>query len=294
MPMNPDVDPGTDCDDADAFTFPGAAEDEDMDACMQDADEDGWGDTMVPGGVDVGSDCYDNNADLNPGDRALFTAIDNTGDIAEVDVTNGMITVFATVDISMQNPYGVISAAVSPVDGRVYGSQSQQQRLVSMDYCSGAAPTELPPHNLSICGLAFDPAGALYGVDSGADAIVTFDPATGMVTDSKKITINNMNVNIGSCGMAYDCVTGRLLITDGAQGRVLSVDGATGEAMQVAKVNNANWGSVGLEYDPVSKQVFTNNAQNFYQVQIDGSNQFTTLPMLEANINDLTYGPTCN
>ena len=168
---------------------------------MKDEDGDGWGDSSVAPGVDGGADCYDTNADLNPGDSVLFTAIDASGDIASVDVATGQIDVFATVDIApLQGMYQVISNAISPVDGRVYGSQSAKQRLVRYDYCDGGTPTELAHHGKSICG---------------------------------------------------------------------------------------------LEFDPVSKQVFTTNADELFQISIDGSDQYDTLPMLSESINDLTFGPTC-
>ena len=54
------VDNDLDCDDSDGATFPGAAENEaDSEACMNDDDDDGWGDDMPPAGVDVGIDCND-------------------------------------------------------------------------------------------------------------------------------------------------------------------------------------------------------------------------------------------
>ncbi len=50
--------------------YPGAAENEappDDEACMEDADHDGWGDDDPPPGVEPGSDCDDDNADAFPG-----------------------------------------------------------------------------------------------------------------------------------------------------------------------------------------------------------------------------------
>lgn len=94
--------------------------------------------------------------------------------------------------------------------------------------------------------------------------------------------------------MAVDCVTSRMLMTDGQNSRVLSVDPATGESTQVADVPEGQWNSVGLEYDPVSKQVFSNNGADLFQIQIDGSDQYVTLPQLSTSINDLSYGPSCN
>ncbi|PRQ06262.1 hypothetical protein [Enhygromyxa salina] len=49
----------TDCLDTDPNAFPGAAELDDPDACMLDADGDGWGDSDTPPGVMMGRDCDD-------------------------------------------------------------------------------------------------------------------------------------------------------------------------------------------------------------------------------------------
>lgn len=62
-------DMATDCDDDDANTFPGAAElDDPADACMTDADMDGFGDDMPSSPEAVpGADCDDSNVDTYPG-----------------------------------------------------------------------------------------------------------------------------------------------------------------------------------------------------------------------------------
>lgn len=57
-----------DCDDADPFTFPGAAEAEGTSACMRDADGDGWGDSSPGSGISPGNDCDDSDPTLNPAD----------------------------------------------------------------------------------------------------------------------------------------------------------------------------------------------------------------------------------
>ncbi|PCC73617.1 hypothetical protein SAMN02745121_07366 [Nannocystis exedens] len=294
MPMNPDVTPGTDCDDDDASTFPGSAEVEDPEKCMKDEDGDGWGDSSVDPGVDVGADCYDSNADINPGDRVLYTAFDD-GQFAEIDVETGDVTPFAGVDLGpLAPPYAVITCAISPTDGAIYCSQSAKQILIVVDYCSGDAPTELADHGRSICGLGFLDDGTLYGIDSDADELVTFDPATGEVTDAKPLTLDGDGVNIQACGMAVDCVGERMLVTDGQNSRILSVDPNTGEGTVVADIPEGQWNSVGLEFDSVSKQAFSNNGDELYQITLDGSNDYMQLPDLSVSINDLSYGPTCN
>jgi len=69
-----DMPPGTvgngdDCDDENPNTFPGAAQEEDPRACMNDDDDDGWGDDGddLPPGVDPGTDCDDENPNAFPG-----------------------------------------------------------------------------------------------------------------------------------------------------------------------------------------------------------------------------------
>ncbi|MEZ4452099.1 MAG: hypothetical protein R3B09_21725 [Nannocystaceae bacterium] len=287
----PGVEPGSDCDDDDAATFPGAAEVEDPNACMRDEDDDGWGDTNVPPGVGVGSDCYDNNPDLNPADRILYSVLDN-GVIGEVDPMSGMVSPYKTVNVPM-GQWNVITAAVSPIDGLIYASNTAKSRIVTFDYCVGDV-IELANHGRAICGLAFTPDGTLYAVDQNADELVVFDPMTGMVTDAKELTVNGQPFNLQACGMAYDCVSGELLVTDGQNSRILSIDPMSGDSTVVADVDEGTWNSVGLEYDPVSKQAYTCNGTTLYQIALDGSNNFTKPSVLSQSLNDLAYGPTCN
>ena len=54
-----------DCDDTDADTFPGAAQNESTTDCMKDSDDDGYGDSNVSGSVVAGTDCSDGDANSN-------------------------------------------------------------------------------------------------------------------------------------------------------------------------------------------------------------------------------------
>ena len=56
------VDNDEDCDDTSAQTFPGAAPNDDPDACMRDEDDDDFGDDDPPAAVTPGSDCDDLDA----------------------------------------------------------------------------------------------------------------------------------------------------------------------------------------------------------------------------------------
>ena len=293
MPDGPGVTPGTDCDDSNAFIFPGAAELESDTECKKDEDDDGYGDANVPPGVTPGADCFDENADLNPGKRVLFSVLDG-GAIGSVDLMSGMVSNYASVDISMiDGEWTVVSAAVSPEDGFVYAANAAGSRLARMDYCDGGPPAELAPHGRSICGLAFNAAAELYGVDSTADELVQFDPMTGMEIGATKITVGGQLVNIGSCGMAYECGTGKVLVTDGPQSRVLRIDVADGSGEVVADIDAGAWGAVGQAYDPVTGKVLTNNGTTLYEIALDGSNMFKVVTTLSTSLNDLEYGPVC-
>ncbi|NIV26338.1 MAG: hypothetical protein GWN45_02970, partial [Gammaproteobacteria bacterium] len=68
----------SDCDDASAATFPGAAPQDGLDDCMKDADEDDWGDATPPPGVVPGTDCDDNDFGANP-DSVWYADADGDG-----------------------------------------------------------------------------------------------------------------------------------------------------------------------------------------------------------------------
>ena len=94
---------GTDCDDLDFFTYPGAAENDSVSACMKDIDGDGYGDA-TPSNTDItaGTDCDDADNSINPlaveipsdgldqncdGAEDCFQDIDGDGYGSEVVVT---------------------------------------------------------------------------------------------------------------------------------------------------------------------------------------------------------------
>lgn len=66
-PPDGTVDNDDDCDDSSDSTFPGAAPKDDPVACMKDEDEDDWGDSDAPAGVEPGADCDDGEDSIPPG-----------------------------------------------------------------------------------------------------------------------------------------------------------------------------------------------------------------------------------
>ena len=74
-----------DCDDTDAATFPGAAEEDSLTACMTDADGDGWGDDSPVVGVETGTDCDDSDASMTPADADMDGLSTCAGDCDDSD-----------------------------------------------------------------------------------------------------------------------------------------------------------------------------------------------------------------
>jgi large repetitive protein len=70
----------TDCDDSDAYTFPGAAEFDSASDCMEDGDDDGYGEMSPASGVTAGTDCDDAEATANPAATEYCDSIDNDCD----------------------------------------------------------------------------------------------------------------------------------------------------------------------------------------------------------------------
>ena len=58
---------GDDCDDAEQYVYPGAAENESSTDCMSDVDEDGYGSDSVSSGITAGTDCDDASDTVYPG-----------------------------------------------------------------------------------------------------------------------------------------------------------------------------------------------------------------------------------
>ena len=293
-PSNPEAEAGTDCDDASASTFPGAAALDSADACMQDADDDDHGDAD-PENPDVlaGNDCNDGNDAINPTDSVLITAPITTGDISEVDPETGAITSIASLDVGGFNPWIPTSLAVNPIDQSIYASLAFNDRLVTMNYCGGGEPTALPmAHKKNLCGIGFDRAGTLYGIDGQVDQLVTFK-ADGSIDSVKPLTFDGKTLNVAECGMTHDCHEDRLLVSDSGSGGIYVVNTEDGTTTRVADVPDGAFGA-GLAYEPVSKRALSTLGTSFMSLALDGTNDWTQLSELAAPADDLDFATACN
>ena len=81
-----------DCDDYNYLTYPGAAELDSTTKCLQDNDQDGYGDQNPREGVESGTDCDDDNVDsTNMEIDADCDEVPNTDDCDETDPNSTLI-----------------------------------------------------------------------------------------------------------------------------------------------------------------------------------------------------------
>lgn len=204
----PGADPGADCDDGDANTFPGASELEaaPLDAaCTTDADGDGFGDSSPSAGVTPGTDCVDTSSAVYPGAAANEPALctvdadsDGFGDAAASASFPGADDGTDCLDSNPQafpgaseNESGALALACTldaDLDG--YGDDSPPAGVTSGTDCDdaiattypGAAENESPIACMADAdqdgyGDATPPAGVVAGVDceDGDDTITICD-----------------------------------------------------------------------------------------------------------------------
>ncbi|MCX4246537.1 NHL repeat-containing protein [Paraliomyxa miuraensis] len=315
----PGVDVGTDCLDDDANVYPGAAELEmPPGQCMADADDDGWGDANPGGGGGGGggpvggADCYDTNPDLNPDtmDLMAFTPFQGgamTPKTIETVGPMGMLGPFVTLETPMGGvpPVNIVTGSVNAL-GEIFVNDLNTVQLYTVDYAATCmmgtgelAPVGIPYAMAGsvVCGLEFGADGSLYGIDH-ADQLLTFDPATGQITGMIPIvTAGGATLNINSCGTAFDCSLGRLLVANGIDHSIYAIDTSTGEATLLRDLDpffGAAWSPVGLEWNPLTRLAYLSTGPNLYEVDLDDvMAPPVNLGAYGESVSNLSYLPLC-
>jgi hypothetical protein len=320
----PGAEPGTDCDDTNPAAFPGAAPNENPpDLCTIDADGDGWGDANPGGGggggsgPQPGSDCYDGNVDLNPDTMQLSAFMPYNGNqfaqrtLQWVNPNTAALTPFVTLLSPMGNvpDINLVTATIDET-GRILANDLDGDELFTIDYeatcgmatgvAEGLGPYVGPGQNAIVCGLEFGGDGSLYGIDNN-DTLITFDPVTGQDTGAIPITLaGGGDLDISSCGMAYDCAQDRLLVANGIDWSIYSVDPATGAATLVRDLGPyfgpGMWTPVGLAWEPVSRTVYLSTGQTLFNIDIDDA---AAAPVQIGGfggpvVSNLGYVPICS
>ena len=85
------IEDNTDCDDSNANTFPGSAENDSLTDCMIDEDGDGYGSGNVAGNAIAGTDCNDSDAAVSPDASEVCDGIDNDCDLLIDDADDSVV-----------------------------------------------------------------------------------------------------------------------------------------------------------------------------------------------------------
>jgi hypothetical protein len=317
--LPPGVEPGTDCDDENPDAYPGAAVNEmPPDLCTIDADGDGWGDANPGGGGGgggpaPGSDCYDQNPQLNPSTLQLTVFLPYSAGPVTPRTINAIDAADAGIDdfVLLLNPNGGIPnvnivTATFNEDAEIYANDLTGVRLHTVDYaktCGEGIGTitpvgEMPygPPGDIVCGLEFGGNGLLYGIGHTGDNLRSFDRNTGEVADAVPLTLDGALVDIVSCGMARDCTEERLLVANGLDRTIYSV--ATNGEVQVLRDLSADipaeWLPTGLEYDPVTRTALLSIGTELWRVDInDDTVPPELIGMFDEEVSNLQYLPIC-
>ena len=206
----------SDCDDTDDSTYPGAAESDSASACMEDRDEDGYGNDSPGSGVTAGLDCDDSDSDINPG------ATETTADGIDQDCDGGDD---CYVD-SDGDAYGDSSTTTSTDEDCTDAGEADND-----DDCDDADST-IYPGALEVC---------LDGVDNDCDGVA--DTCTVDIADAHAIwTGDTASGRAGSAVSAIGDMDGDGVSEwavgapyyNGYWGRAYLVDGATSGTASLA------------------------------------------------------------
>ena len=248
-----------DCDDTDATVHPDA-----VDACDGvDTDCDGLVDDDAEAGWILVTAQHNGVLRLDPESAAISELADFDDDIrpTSTDVQNDVSILYSQNDDTLR----------------------------TFDACTGE--TEVIGHTGMdhSGGISFGPDGRLYGLDDGTDELVEIDLSTGEAS-----AIGSLGLDIGRCGLAFDCSTGTMWGIDADSSELFEVDLETGAATN-RMLTWVSFTYVGLEWWPSQQTLLASTGDDLYAID-----QSTGLPTWiggyedYGNLNDLAFHPPCD
>jgi large repetitive protein len=147
-----DVTNSTDCDDADADTFPGAASNDSTTSCMNDDDGDDYGDKTVTGTVVAGTDCDDTKSAVSPAaTETCSTTYDDDCDGSANDVgATGCTTYYYDAD---SDGYGLFGTSQCTCNAS--GSYKVTGTTAATTDCDDTKSGVYPGH-AELCSTTYD------------------------------------------------------------------------------------------------------------------------------------------
>ena len=277
-----------------------------------DADGDGYGDPDISvtacerpdGFTEDDTDCNDSTASQNPGnfydycdgvdndcdslldedskaDWELVTLVADTA--YSVDPTTAKLTRIGTV------PYVFdFNSADSRERGETLALGFQGQSLHTYDICDDTRELVGETGVTGGCGISFGPDGALYGILPGSNQLVRYDGKTGAAS-----ALAVLDVEIGYCGLTYDCTNDRLIGASSFERALFEIDPATGETSDLVELD-MRFSAMGVDYDPQSRRVRLSNGESLFEVDLDAGDvtKIGDFPS-DTVVNDLALMQTC-
>jgi Tol biopolymer transport system component len=166
-----------------------------------------------------------------------------------------------------------LGASAFPERGRLFGSETAGQLLVTIDPLSGesAGIGFISDH---FDGFAYDPVNdVLYGINTGDDRIYTFDKETAAAAPIGAPGFIGFNY---PGGLAFDPIRGILYANDETTNVLYSIDTTTGLGTPVATITGTySFQIAGLAFDPRSDTLFGLASDSDAVVKIDPTSGVT-------------------
>ena len=284
-----------------------------------DEDGDGYGLSSdstqaceAPAGYAEGTgDCDDDDDSVNPGAWDRCNGIDDDcDDSVDEDALDGMTLV--TIDTDGTKVYGidpdtgeatnlarwrggeaVIRGLAANDAGEAYTENAKTNTLGSVDICAGEM-TDIGSTGLtssyastSLCGLTFGPDGKVYGIDNVNDILVSLDVTTGAAT-----VLGELGVNVGACGMTWDCTNDQLIAVDPTSNYFYTLDASTGAATQYTDTE-VDWGKAGLAFDPRDGSLLAVDGTSLYRFAPTSGEVTTVAELGTEDADNLSFAPDC-
>lgn len=168
---------------------------------------------------------------------SLYTLDLGGGELATLDTTTGVPTVLGSTALS-----GWQDITWDPSTGLFYGV-NQNGTLHSIDLLGNATLIgSTTPFGL-VTAIAFDSAGALWGIDFSSGALGTLSTATGAFTQVSTSTVNNIQ------GMSFHPGSGILYANSTTTDSLYIIDPLTGTAVLVGAHGNGVAFGKGLRFE---------------------------------------------
>ena len=216
-------------------------------------------------------------------DATLITVESAAMQVYAIDPANAAVTSLSPLDPTL-DPTSNLNSSAFRADGTAVVSDAGLRRLVSLDPCTGKIDEIGATGAGALCGVSFGPGGGLYGLDGENNQLVTLDPATGVASP-----VGDLGFDLGTCGLAYDCVQDRLLGVDGAGSSLFEVDVRSGIATSLVSVDVA-FAAVGAEYDPRDATILASTGSQLYRIDVaTGTSTLLGVFSGTGNWDDLAY-----